>query len=154
MGIRSRRGAFSGTQVVSQCIEAEKSEQDGVNGADKGLTEQRVGVVKPFVDGPANHRPETRPDQKRHREFDRNISQFLMDRSAHDGLGKNVEKIGAHREDAFYPCGHERRRDDKPTPGADAPGDQPCRQTNSNGNQKNGGRVECRSVGSFPAKPR
>src|SRR5208337_5039666 len=70
-----------------------------------------------------------------------------MDRGSHNRLGKDMEEVGAHRQNAFDPHTHQGRGGDKAAAGADAAGYQTRGQTDENGNQKNRSGIKGRRIG-------
>ena len=72
-----------------------------------------------------------------------------MDGGAHDGFGKDVEKVGADSQDTFDTGGHEGRRDDEAATGTDTAGDEAGGQADSDGGQEDGRGVEGRRVRRF-----
>jgi hypothetical protein len=105
-----------GTQEVEQGVEAEESEQHRVDDADEHVRKQRVPVVEPFIDGAADERAADGPHQEGDSQFARDVAELFVHRGAHDGLGEDVEQVGADGQDAFDAGGHERRVMMKPPP--------------------------------------
>jgi hypothetical protein len=72
--------------------------------------------------------------------------------AAHDRLGKDVEQVGAHRQDALDAGAHQGRSDDEAAAGPDAAGDQAGDQADPDGGEEDEGSVEGRRVGRFAAQ--
>jgi hypothetical protein len=106
-----------------------------------------LSSYKPAVDQPAEGGPDDGADQEYHRQRDRDVAELAVDDAAHDGLGENVEQVGAHRENAFDARAHQRRGDDEPAAGPDAAGDQAGHQPDADRRQEDGGGIEGRAVG-------
>jgi len=72
-----------------------------------------------------------------------------VNHTAHDGLGKNVKQVRAHRQDPFDTGTHQGRCNDKTAAGTDTAGDQSCAQTDKNRDNKNARAVKRRAVSLF-----
>ncbi len=154
MGILTGRafGAARGPQEVEQGVKAQKAQQYGVNGADEQFGEQGVGIVQALVDGAADKGAHNGARQKGYGQLCRDVAQLFVHRGAHDGLGKNMEEVRAHGQNALDAHSHQGRSDDEAAARADAAGNQAGGQAHGNGGQKDGGGVECRSIGGLAAQ--
>ena len=92
------------------------------------------------------------PARKARAKFDGDIAHFFVHRGAHDGLGEDVEQVGAHGQDAFNAGAHQGRGDDKAAAGADAAGDQARGQTDKDGGKKNPRSIKGRGICGFAAR--
>ena len=119
------RTTAAGAQKVKQGVKSQKAQQDRINAADEQLGKQRIGIVKPLVDSPADHRAQHRTSQKSHGQLGRDVAQLFVYGSTHDGHGKDVEQVSPHRQDTLDAHGHECRGDDEAAPCSDTAGDQP-----------------------------
>ncbi len=114
---------FSGLEIIHQGIEGEKAEDENIDRGDEQVAQYRVEIIEIPVEHAAKGCTDKEPTRKVTARETEIFPSFLMENTAHDRLGEDMEEVGTDRQDTLDAGAHQGRGDNKAAAGADTAGD-------------------------------